>query len=108
MTDYLDGKAYREALGNSPRKSSTPDAGDSHLAPYPQEFHFPVTHHAKSAPDHKETVGWMNGVYHEPTHPNSHSMSHGASGSTEHNRAHEPGALDAEAQRRGKTTGFNR
>ena len=108
MTDYKDGKEYRRALDNSPPKSSTPDPGERHLSPYPQEFHFPVSHHAKSAPDHKETVGWLNGTFHEPTHPNSHSMAHGASGSHETNRAHEPGALDAEPQRRGKATGFNR
>jgi hypothetical protein len=31
----------------------------------------PISHHASIATPHKETVGWMDGQFYKPTHPNS-------------------------------------
>lgn len=44
--------------------------------------HSPVTRHTAVASRHVETVGWMNGQYHEPTHPNAQAKAAGNSGST--------------------------
>ena len=96
--DYSEGKAYREALRSSGRKSSTPAAGESPS--------FPVGLHSQSATPHKETVGWMNDTFTHPTHPNS-----GKHGNNTDASSHDPYRhyknTDLSEEKMGKDGGVN-
>jgi hypothetical protein len=98
MSEYKEGKPYRETLRARPRQTSTPAT---------QEVGgFPVHHRGGLAMNHKETVGHVpGGAYVEPTHPNAERMLHGASGThAQREMARHNQPLDAEPMRRGPTS----